>query len=154
MRDWSDFDVFSSVIDLYMPDRGEGETIASQICTAVNKLVYKWFNDGDVFDNTHCLNGWCNDLSSYANWLYNLKDNFFGGYYAGETRKILDRIKYVVSNDEYTELLYDLCDLLIDEEFLKISNEFDKKGSIYDCKGKFEFIDYEYCDNDEDEEWI
>ena len=68
--DWDYFDKFEPIINKYMPDRGEGETMASQIVTAVNKLVYKWYNDGDVYDNTYILEGWANDLSDYANWLY------------------------------------------------------------------------------------
>ena len=44
--------------------------MASQLVTAVNKLVYKWYNDGDVYDNIHSLDNWANDLSSYANWPY------------------------------------------------------------------------------------
>ena len=44
------FDKFEALVDKYMPMRGEGETAASQIVTAVNKLIYKWYNDGDVFE--------------------------------------------------------------------------------------------------------
>ena len=66
---WDYFDRFEGIEDKYLPVQGEGETKASQIVTAVAKLVYKWYNDGDVFDNTHHLEGWANDLSDYANWL-------------------------------------------------------------------------------------
>ena len=63
-------DKFNALIEEYMPWRGEGDTKASQVATAVNKLIYKWWNDGDVFDNVHSgMDGWVNDLSSYANWL-------------------------------------------------------------------------------------
>ena len=72
--EWSYYDTpeIDAVNEKYLPAEGEGETMATQICTAITKLVYKWYNDGDVFDNTHSLSGWgwCNDLSSYANWLY------------------------------------------------------------------------------------
>ena len=68
--EWDYFDKFQKIIDKYMSSNGEGETKASQVVTAINKLIYKWYNDGDVFDNTHHLKGWWNDLSSYANWLY------------------------------------------------------------------------------------
>ena len=67
--DWGYFDKFEWADEKYLPCRGEGETKATQIVTAINKLVYKWYNDGDVFDNTHYLVGWWNNLSSYANWL-------------------------------------------------------------------------------------
>ena len=67
--DWGYYDKFDGLMDKYLPMHGEGETKATQIVTAVNKLVYKWYNDGDVFDNTLHLEGWANDLSDYANWL-------------------------------------------------------------------------------------
>ena len=61
---WSDFDHFDEVFGKYLPNVGEGNTMASQISTAVCKLVYKWFNDGDVYDNS-CYDGGGNDLSSF-----------------------------------------------------------------------------------------
>ena len=67
---WDDFDKFSEISDKFLPVSGEGNTVATQIVTAVSKIVYKWFNDGDVYDTAHYLTGWYNDLSSYANWLY------------------------------------------------------------------------------------
>ena len=60
--------------------------MATQICTALNKLVYKWCNDGDVYDNTYGLDGWANNLSSYANWIYK---------YLPLSQEILDRIEDV-----------------------------------------------------------
>ena len=72
--DWGYYDKFDGLNDKYLPISGEGETKATQIVTAVSKLVYKWYNDGDVFDNTFHLEGWANDLSSYANWLYEHTD--------------------------------------------------------------------------------
>ena len=42
--EWSAFDKFEPIIDKYMPDIGEGDSLASQMVTAVNKLIYKWYN--------------------------------------------------------------------------------------------------------------
>ena len=41
--DWDYYnkDEFSRISDKYLPSMGEGETLATQICTAVSKLVYK-----------------------------------------------------------------------------------------------------------------
>ena len=39
--DWGYYDKFEELVDKYMPMRGEGETKASQIVTAVSKLIYK-----------------------------------------------------------------------------------------------------------------
>lgn len=118
--------------------RGEGETKASQIVTAVNKLIYKWYNDGDVYDNTHHMNGWANDLSSYANWLYH--------HTTKEVKAILNKISDCFSDSDYEDLLKELADELFNEEYLIKQNEFEKEFSIYDYDGKFK-----YEENDDEE---
>lgn len=128
--EWDDFNKFSWADDRYLPMRGEGNNMATQIVTATTKLVYKWFNDGDVYDNTHLMKGWCNDLSSYANWLYN---------YAPGADAILDGIVDVESEDDYVDLLYDLCELTNAEEYLAKYEKEKKIDSIYSCDGPFEF---------------
>jgi hypothetical protein len=138
--DWGAFEKFH---DNYLPGIGEGETKANQINTAVCKLVYKWYNDGDVFDSTYnMISGW-NDISSYANWLYN---------YYPEVRPILDRIKTIETNEEYEQLLYDLCEYFWTDGFLEAENEKPKEGSVYDCDSPFEFVE-SYEEEDEDDYW-
>lgn len=141
MKNWSDFDRFDVVIEKYMPSIGQGETKASQICTAVNKLVYKWFNDGDVYDNTFYLEGWCNDLSDYANWLDQHTD--YGD--------ILHGIENCDDEDDYTDLLYDLCVAALDEDELAGLSMIQKEGDIYNCTGDFRFVEDQ--DDEEEEEW-
>lgn len=138
---WDYYDKFETLIDKYMPERGEGETKASQIVTAVNKLVYKWYNDGDVFDNTYHLEGWANDLSSYANWLAKHTD----------VGKILDSIENCYYESEYENLLKYLADKLLNEEYLTEQNNLEKVGTIYNCDGKFEFMEVLAEDEDWDE---
>lgn len=137
---WDYYDKFETVTEKYLPDRGEGETKASQIVTAVNKLVYKWYNDGDVFDNTHYLEGWCNDLSSYANWLYrNTTEN---------VKMILNAVYNCYGDSEYEDLLQELADELLKEEYLVEQNKLEKVETIYECDGKFEFVE---SNEDEDD---
>ena len=143
MVDWSYFcnDGFKAISGKYLPDYGEGESIATQIVTAVNKLVYKWYNDGDVFDNTFSLEGWANDLSSYANWLRahtNAKD-------------ILDRVYDCKNDGDYEDLLKALADRLLDDEDLELEAQIAKRGSIYEAKGPYRFE--ERYDDEEAEEW-
>ncbi len=137
----NEYGKFQRVIDTYMPVRGEGDTKASQLVTAVNKLVYKWYNDGDVFDTTGAMDGWANDLSSYANWLYT---------YIPRTRSILDRIYDCFNDSEYGDLLWDLAETTLDEEDVYNLNKELKEGSIYDCDGPFEFVAPE---EDEEDPW-
>lgn len=139
---WSYYNKFNSINDKYLPDSGEGENMATQIVTAVNKLVYKWYNDGDVYDNRYGLEGWANDLSSYANWLHS---------YIPETKLILERViePPFVNDDGYENLLRDLADLVLSEKFLSKYESQPIKDSIYEANGPFEFV--EYSEDDEDE---
>ncbi len=136
---WSAYDDFTWADNLYLPPRGEGETMASQAVTAVAKLVYKWYNDGDVFDNTHYMQGWCNDLSSYANWLYR---------YVPRTRVILDTFVQTYTDSEYEQLLWELTNAVETQEHLAELNAKEKVGSIYECDGPFEF-DENYGDEED-----
>ena len=143
--EWYEFNKFEAVDEKYLPARGEGDTIATQITTAVSKLVYKWYNDGDVFDNTYKLGGWCNDLSSYANWLYKNVE---------ETRPILERIRKIKNEGEYEDMLLDLCNTVQTLEFLA-DKETEKVGSVYECDGPFEFREFgDYDEDYEDDGWF
>lgn len=137
--DWSYFNKFDDIVSKYMPDRGEGETLASQIVTAINKLVYKWYNDGDVYDNVNSgMKGWANDLSSYANWL---------DKYCKPASRILDSIYNCNSDSEYENILKALADKCLNKDYL-ITLEEPKQGSIYNCEGQYEFKE-QYDDEEE-----
>lgn len=146
--DWGYYDKFDGINDKYLPIQGEGSTKATQIVTCVNKLVYKWYNDGDVFDNTKHLEGWANDLSSYANWLYH--------HTTEEVQKILDTIYDCYTDSDYEDLLQKLTDKLLDEKYLAEQNKFEKEFTVYDYDGKFKFVEFEEDEEDyydwEDEE--
>lgn len=130
-ENWNYFNRFDTILDEFMPDVGEGDTMASQAVTAVNKIVYKWYNDGDVYDNTYGLVGWVNDLSSYANWL---------NKYIPYSRTILSEIENCRVDDEYENILVELADTVLDRNLLNKLNT-EKAGSIYDCDGPFKFVD-------------
>lgn len=120
----------------YLPRDGEGKTFAQQIMTAISKLIYKYYNDGDRYDFS---NG--NDMTSYANWLYK---------YVPGAAQILEKTK--TSIDSYEEVLKELNDKYLNFDYLdKVASE-STKGSIYDCDGPFYYEEDDY-DEDEEEEW-
>lgn len=135
---WGNYGEFQKVLDSYLPDRGEGDNKASQLVTAVNKLIYKWYNDGDIFDTTGNLKGWANDLSSYANWIYR---------YFPKTRRILDGIWDCESEGDYEDLLWRLSQYAFSKNLLADLEQQEKVGSVYDCEGP-----YEYREDDEEED--
>lgn len=126
---WGDFDQFTNS-DKYLPVHGEGDNMATQAATALSKLVYKWFNDGDVYDTSYNLEGWANDISGSANWLYK---------YIPETQPILDRIETITTEDEYTRLLFDLCQV-VDPKIPGLESS-GLKGDAYDEDGKFKYCE-------------
>ena len=136
-HNWDDFNRFE---EKYMPPMGDGDTMASQAETALCKLVYKWYNDGDVYDNRYGMSGWFNDISGSANWLA----NHFPG-----AKAILDRIRTIGCDSlAYEDILYDLCCLVHDTPgLLESLNNIPKIGCAYSDKGPYEFEDY-----DEEEE--
>lgn len=152
---WGFYDDYERFDDMYLPRYGEGDNLANQIVTATTKLVYKWYNDGDVFDNTYALEGWANDLSSYANWLYK-----YAAKYNPNVKNILTGISECYTESDYEDLLRDLVVELETDEFLKEMSEKPKEGSIYTCDGPFKFVDIEEDEDDwdddsyeEEEEW-
>ena len=141
--DWSAYSnpEIKALEDKYLPNVGQGETMAAQAMTAATKLVYKWYNDGDVFDNRYGIDGWLNDLSSYANWLY---------YNVASTQDILLRITDLTSDGDYEDLLYDLV-MALNKDLLEYLDTQPKVGDIYNCSGPFK---YEEPENDEwDDDW-
>lgn len=129
--EWSYFSKseFEIVNDKYLPNIGEGETMATQIVTAVNKLIYKWYNDGDVYDNTREMKGWMNNISSFANWLHKYTS----------ASDILEEIWECYTTDEYENILVKLADLLLNEKYLESEAKKPKSGSVYHCNGPFVF---------------
>lgn len=141
-HEWGDFNKFKNT-DEYLPVHGDGDNKGTQAATALSKLIYKWFNDGDVFDNTYGLTGWANDISGSANWLY---------YYVPETQPILNRIKEIGSDeDAYTDLLYDLI-ALVDPQIPALAT-FPKEGDAYDEDGPFEFQEYQEEEEDYEDDF-
>lgn len=144
--DWSYYDNTETdrINSQFLPTRGEGDSKGTQIVTAINKLIYKWYNDGDVYDNTGLLDGWANDLSSYANWLYK---------YVPKLRSILDGIFECSNDSDYENLLQKLHDAVMDLEDIENFAKQPKVGSIYECSGPFTFKDYSDDDEDSDDEY-
>lgn len=135
------FRVYDKIVDKYLPDTGEGNSKATQAVTAVTKLIYKWFNDGDVYDNTYSMDGWCNNLSSYANWLYDK---------IPRTRNCLLKIANCTTESEYEEILLELAALVYDEQYLESLQNHASSGTIYKHEGPFKFVENDdYYDDDE-----
>lgn len=141
MNNWNEFAKFSPIKTKYLPfdaeaTDGAGTTKATQVVAAVYKLINGFRKNGDVYDNTYGLSGWCNDISSYANWLYNNTTK--------KAKTILLRIKYCQSWEQYYNILLALSEELLDEDYLVGINCKPCVGSITFCDGPFQ------CEGEDD----
>lgn len=141
--DWDHYDQYEPFMDQYLPAQGQGDTRATQLVTAITKLIYKWYNDGDVYDNNYGMDGWCNDLSSYANWIYNTYPM---------TQRILNKIKDTFTDSDYENILMELAAVCFDNDLLAKENEKPADGSIYTESGPFSFNDA-IEEDEEDDYW-
>lgn len=137
--DESYFDKYNHIINKYLPEKGQGDSFATQVVTAVYTLIHDWYWDGNVYDNRHTrFLGYGKGLASYGNWLS--KYTICTG--------ILNRIYVCRSYGEYSYILKDLARVLLNEEYLEKMCHEPIKDNIYTCKGKFKF----YYDNWSEEE--
>lgn len=145
---WDDASKYSEVLDQYLPDTGEGDTMATQASTAFSKIGYRWFNDGDTI--------WTDECQSCADWLY---QNIKG---ADTTIKSLNRQPFAgmpmiddeEDRDAYGDGLKKLLDISLNID-LKGLNEEPAVGSVFDCEGPVltameEYQLYEDDDSDDD----
>ena len=116
------------LVNKYFHDKGDGNTMATQAITALWKLIYRWENDGDIYDNHYALHAGLNDISGSANWLYK---------YITETRPILERIEYISSDSQYSTLLGMLAKCILDENFLTKLDKLPKSGNAYSESGPY-----------------
>lgn len=136
---WSSFDKFNDVIDQYLPSSGQGNTFATQIVTAINKIVYTWFNNGRVYGQTYeTVRGYMFDIDGYAascaNWLYD--------HSSSRTKDLLEEVYYVKSEDDYERILYNLCSTFLDPNLLEKKDKKPATGDIGSCH--FHLPDYPF----------
>lgn len=135
-------------LDMYVPSRGEGNSMASQALTAVNKLYYMWYNNGDVFDCTNRKYAWGNNISSYANWLYTYT----------QCGSALSDVKVCTSDEEYEEILDNVGRVFLDKDYVEYLAKKHAVGSIYSCPGPFQCDHGAYTrdwnDPDDEDGWL
>lgn len=120
-----------NALKYYLPAQGEGKNRATQAVTAMNKLIYKFINDGDMVKyDDHC-NG--NDeqlLNTYANWLFE--------YGASSTEiYVIMRKLNTFDEEKYAKVLLELAELVFSAKNLMGLATQSKHKSIYNETGPF-----------------
>lgn len=138
------FDKFDPILDEYLPQSEQGNTMATQIVTAANRIIYGWFWNGDMIS---CFES--NDVTSPANWLYD---------YVPEMRKVLDSYpgQYTIDS-KMNEFAKNLADVAFEEKLLSKYKDQPKIDNIYEYsdggKDRGCFFEMDEPEEDEDDYW-
>lgn len=147
----SNIEILEALHDEFVPDSGTADTVGGEIVRAINRIVYRWNNDGDEI-------GWDYGIetvnSSYQYLIENniIVDNYkesdFDGFYMN------DRDKYDAFLDK---LMKQIIDTLYNRpELFDEKNEDDSRDGYkyYVENESYDEEDYEddYYDDEEEEE--
>lgn len=119
---WSDYDQFEDILNRYLPEDGQGDTRAEQAVTAINKLVYAFYNNGAVIADA--LPEYDPNLESYATWLRK--------HTSSRAVLLLVKLEDAEDTDSYANYLYELTDYLLDEPKLRTLSKYNTVGDIYE----------------------
>lgn len=125
------FDHFNEILRQYMPQSGEGDTMASQLATAVAKIGYRWFNDGDTINANWMVQSEtiAGGVAQYGNWIYGnipeSRDMFHDWLERFDNESI--------SDSDYEDFLYNMCEVLLNTDLLDGYSAERKKDSIYNA---------------------
>ena len=129
-------DPFETAFDLLVPDSGKAETLAGELLRAMMKIMYRDYNDGDLFYEGYGLE----TAAPAASFLME------HGYW-DQFEEIMNK---ELRNDQYTKALEAIADKLMDDildlEFLATINEEDMLHSdthyIEENQPRYEFEVY------------
>lgn len=151
--DRSSFDVFKDMAK-YLPASGEGETMATQAWTAISKLVYRYYNGGDLpdnYSNIHLKNEYGNDVSTYANWLdNNIIPTFYTSYINLQSEQAYENLLLTVARYVADNIKSGKLDKPMVDSIYTASGPFIFKEEQEDYEDDYE--DYEDYDAFSDEE--
>jgi len=100
--DWS----FDKLFDLLVPESGKCDSLAGEIIRAVNKLDYRWYNDGDRFFEDYGIETCGQPAFFLANFEHNDETPLWD--------VIMLCAEYNKDNDEYDEWINKLKDIVCD----------------------------------------
>ena len=125
---------FDAWYDKYVPAYGNCETLAGEIIRAINRLVYRYYNDGDTVDD-YCGNEYNHNRAC---------DNFLCSHVKGYvTLGGIDEFDFEDAVCNRLRFIYD---------YLKANPQLFETPNTGDCVANAPYEPWE-DDNDEEEEW-
>lgn len=145
VEDWPDNKEFNALFDKYVPDQGHADTVGGELIRAVNKIVYRYYNDGDRVGIDYG-NETCNPAARF------IEKN-------AKLEPLANKLWGFGSDKEYEDLLAELMQTTIqvckEDNLFEQSNTDDMNNYTDPNDSKWEEDDeewYDYSDDWEDEE--
>lgn len=113
VEDWPDNKEFNALFDQYVPARGHADTLGGELIRAVNKIVYRYYNDGDRVGIGYG-NETCNPAARF------IEENT-------KLEPLAKELWNLCSDKEYEQLLADLMQAAI--EICKKDNLFEQPNT-------------------------
>lgn len=120
-------DVLNDIFDELVPSSGKAETVAGEYVRAIMRILYRDYNDGDMFFTGYGLET-CGSSAAY------LSDNSFDK----QISQILEQASYLSENEDVytsriTDLAQDVLDYLVDnEDLFYTENTVDSRDYSYE----------------------
>jgi hypothetical protein len=131
--------------DKLVPGNGDAETVEGEMLRAINRLIYRYYNDGDKY-----YEGYGTETAGPAHsFLVNANH---------PQKAIMNRLfKEFISDDEYERMLKDILDVILDHIESR-QGEYTKNtlGGMFKYEPEFEDMEEEedpYDDYDEEEDY-
>lgn len=149
-EEWNAEEINNQLYDMLVPDNGKADTKAGEILRAVNRIAYRFWNDGDLAGQ-----GYGNETVNPAvRYLYNNVTN--ASKFKSVVIELYKQINYPnLSDNEYEELLNELVRenviYILNKEIYNIPNIED----MWDYKDPEKDVDDTYEDEEEyfEDDW-
>lgn len=127
------FDALSELFKKLVPASGKADTVAGEVVRALNRIIYRFKNDGDVFYEGYGLETVAPSLQ-YILDIVKKYDSEFYNYISNKLDTLLFDLEYV-TEDEYEDFLIglsDACLTILSEE--NNENLFEDKSNKTDSR--------------------
>lgn len=161
MSAWDKCIEFMEPLEVCMPDSGKANTVGGEMTRAVERIVYRFFNDGDNVGSWKLYDSYGNDLPSVTYAAAYLIDEYRSfGSLGNNLKNIVEHLVYDdLSDSKYERTLVELC---------KVARSiFDKFPEIFQKRNADDMFTHTFTaeeikntvwepepeDEDEDEDW-
>ena len=123
-----------ALYDKLVPPQGSADTIEGEMLRAINRIIYRYYNDGDYY-----YTGYGTETAGPAH-------SFLINANHPQRSAMVKLFKEFVSDAEYEKMLNDILDVILDHIESRQGNYTESNEDMFDYKSEFQ-------DEEEDDDW-